>query len=183
MHDTPKVIDAHKLAGGSQRDAMLMCYAACKLDGHALGWMPKMAYDQALDAGRIITVWRNADLVGFIVFGIRLRELKIFQTWVRKDARMIENGRALVHDLKKKATATQCVRLSLWCADDLPANQFWQRLGFTTKSWRWSPHRVRRRHNFWSMRLSNRLFHCQPLARSDEQPWPLPGSATLRLTD
>lgn len=154
MSDTVLVCDAHNLSGSFARDAMLQCYDACRIDGHCLGWLPKLAYDQARDRGRIATCWRNADLVGFLMWGATLRTLKIYQTWVRKDARMIEHGRALVTHLTTKAPQTAAVEIRLWCAEDLPANRFWQALHFERRTWRWSPHQVRRRHILWTRAIT-----------------------------
>lgn len=157
MADTVSVIDVHNLAGGRSRDAMLMCYDACTLDGQALGWMPRMAYDQARDQQRLTSVWRNDDLVGFMMWGTNRDWLKIYQTWVRKDARMIEHGRALVARVEEVARDETCSEIRLWCAEDLPANQFWEALGFGRLTWRHSPHKVNRRHILWHRTVSSPL--------------------------
>lgn len=167
MPDTVVTIDAHDLAERPQRDAMLQCYDACTIDGHCLGWMPKLAYDQARDKGRIITCWRNADLVGFLMWATHLRQLKVYQTWVRRDARMIEHGRALVARAQQHATAANAAEIRLWCAEDLPANSFWQALGFERLTWRWSPHRVKRRHILWTRAVTLPCVPIQPPVQED----------------
>lgn len=56
--------------------------------------------------------------------------LKIIQACVDYGARFQEHGAQLVYDLERTAILAGIETISLWCAFDLPANQFWHALGF-----------------------------------------------------
>ena len=129
-------------------------YSACRIDGNALGWLPKLAYDQRHQEGRIHAVYNNADLVGFCLWYNEGSELRIYQTWVRPDARQILHGRALLEAVESEGRSRDASRITLWCATDLAANVFWRALQFERGSWRFSKGRSSRRHWFWSKKIA-----------------------------
>jgi len=131
------------------RQVLLFAYSACRLDADALGWMPKRAYDERHRTGNLLALWNNDDLVAFTMFYFRNVDAKIYQIWVRRDARQILHGRALIDDLEQRAKKAGCLRIRLWCAEDLPANLFWQALHFQYVTWRHGRRTAKRRHILW----------------------------------
>jgi len=72
------------------RELILFVGAASTADANAIGFLTHNAYEEAHARGRIITLRRNADLVGFILFSVnQQRECRILQIWGRADARII----------------------------------------------------------------------------------------------
>ena len=56
--------------------------------------------------------------------------LKIIQACIDYDAQRSKHATQLILDLEVMAVTAGIETLSLWCASDLPANQFWSALGF-----------------------------------------------------
>jgi len=134
-----------------QRNALLFCYSASRIDANCIGWLPKEAYDNRHNRGELLTLWRNDDLVGFVLMSrpSPYGELRCLQIWVRRDARMILHGKVLINKLEEIGRERHCSCLRLWCAEDLAANLFWATLRFSRRGWRWGPAKVPRRHNLW----------------------------------
>lgn len=151
--DTLKLAITRELHENSARSTLSFCYSACRIDGHCIGWLPKAAYDEAHLQGRIVALWNNDDLVAFCLHSITNAELRCLQIWVRRDARLILHGRALVSWLDWRARRAGAYRLRLWCAIDLPANLFWRALHFHPQCWRWGPAKRSRRHILWTRRV------------------------------
>lgn len=151
MSDTLEI----SVAQPDQKTPRLIWDHACKSDGHCIGWLPFAAYDDACESGRVLTLQRNDEQVGFALWSVsRELELRILQIWVRPDARMIENGRALVEAMIETAVARRCWRLRLWCAEDLAANIFWELLGFQRLVWRHGRTHGGRRHWLWAQEIN-----------------------------
>lgn len=143
------------LTGDRLRQTMSFIYAASRLDGNMIGWMPFAAYDTRHQQGRLLALWNNADLVGFLMWSPNaLGEFRILQIWVRTDARLILHGRALVNWLEAEAARNGGQVLRLWCAVDLAANLFWPAVGFHYRTWRWGPGKKSRRHALWWRRIT-----------------------------
>lgn len=117
----------------SRRDQVVsFAAAAVRIDAHCIGWLPFEFYEAHDAAGRLVSVTRNGDLVGFVCFskpnfGL---ESKIIQVWVRKDARQIEHGRALTERAAQIAADLGAAWLTCWVAQDLEAMRFWPAIGF-----------------------------------------------------
>lgn len=145
-------VEVHRtidLPPGPAREALLMAVESPRLDGHALGWFPRAAYEGCHEQGRLLVCLNNGDLVGYVVHNQRTAPTRIFLTWVRQDARLILHGRALVDAVNDVAQRKSHTRIELWCATDLPANAFWEALGFQKICWRWSKGKSHRRHWLW----------------------------------
>lgn len=148
-----------------RREVVLLAGHACRLDAACIGWLPWQFYEEVDASGRLVSVSRDGELVGFAAW--RCNEVeqaaKIMQIWVRRDARQIEHGRALLSRVARESFAARCGlrRLSLWCAEDLLANEFWRGMGCTAEAWRLgrgvvvAPDRSRpiRRHLLWTSPL------------------------------
>lgn len=108
-------------------------------DSHAVGWLPTGVFDARAKSNEVTAVYRENELVGWCLRGrsSARRVLKIYQIWVRPDARIIEHGRALITDLVTIAQRHKDTYLEAWVAEDLPANLFWHAIGFTRTVWRW----------------------------------------------
>jgi len=108
-------------------------------DTNAVGWLPTSVFDSRAQTGEVTACYRNEDLVGWLVRGeSRARKvMKIYQIWVRPDARIIEHGKALVRNLSKKTSESRCHMMEAWVAEDLAANLFWKAIGFQRTVWRW----------------------------------------------
>jgi len=144
-------------------------YAACRLDGTCIGWLPFQAYDVRHAQGKILVLHNNDDLVGFVMFSGNLFfcEMRCLQIWIRKDARLLLHGRALIDELDRLSWPAGYRTLRLWCAIDLAANIFWTALGFRYRGWRYSPGKTDRRHVLWMRKISP---PSRPLFQS--QTWP-----------
>lgn len=112
--------------------ASRLCFVRSEfnLGKESIGFVPWPALLVAHDLGRLLLLERNNDPVGALYFGFSRTSCKIYQTWVRSDARVLEHGRALVEWLSRHARTRSFARLRLWCAEDLPAMLFWSSLGF-----------------------------------------------------
>lgn len=120
-------------------------------DAHAIGWLPVTAFDVRASNDHVLALYRNDDCVGWtMATPSRSRGvLKLYQIWVRPDARILEHGRALVAELLQRARQAHCHMTEAWVAEDLPANLFWAAIGFTRCTWRWGKGVNSRRHWLW----------------------------------
>ncbi len=153
---TPPVetIDAALLREPQLTAALAFAATASKLDGDALGWIPRGAIAGAAAQNRLLVCKNNDDLVGFIIWANGRDSLDIYYTWVRHDARLLLHGAALVEHAKKKAARYGRNRIELWCARTLPANLFWEALHFQPITWRWGRAKNPRRHWLWRLPLA-----------------------------
>jgi L-amino acid N-acyltransferase YncA len=120
-------------------------------DANAVGWLPTGVFDERVRTNEVLAVYRNNDLVGWSLWGrSNARQvLKIYQVWVRPDARIVEHGRALVKRMQEAAAATNFWLLEAWVAEDLAANIFWKAIEFERGVWRWGRGERRRRIFRW----------------------------------
>lgn len=110
-----------------------------QVDTHCVGWLPKSVFEQRLETNDVNTCWRNGDLVGWCLRGesVARKVMKIYQIWVRPDARILEHGRALISQIEEAAVTVGDGYLEAWVAEDLAANYFWNAIGFVRGVWRW----------------------------------------------
>lgn len=175
-----QVLPAHVLGPNALAEALRFCKSGSGTDADKVGWVPLGALRQGVIERRLHICYNNADHVGYCFWQQRYDELKIYQIWVRQDARMILHGRALV-DAIESEPRTRPVRITrLWCAEDLAANIFWEQVGFEKKAWRHSPRRTAtRKHLLWVKPVAAPLGRPQsPIAASPEIV--LPQSTTLQ---
>lgn len=112
--------------------ARAAAYARSLADAHrtALGFLPAVAYQLAADAGRLYTARENDDPAGFLLVGPFNRHAHVWQTCVQIDARRLAHATRLVNRLLHDAQDAGAHDLTLWCAEDLEANDFWLAAGF-----------------------------------------------------
>ena len=127
-------------------------------NSEALSFIPRPKLEWYAERGRLMLAMENDDPCGFLIHGDNGSAMKIYQACVQYDARRREHGLELVSRLVKKATARQATSISLWCADDLEANDFWRQAGFQFAGQREGGERRGRIHNRWILHLETPLF-------------------------
>ena len=140
-----------------------------------VGFLPKQAYADYVLSKHAAVVVANDDPVGFMLFGSHGKHhlvrtpgtVPIMLCVVQPDARRILHGTSLVEYLLNHPATTHAATIALWCREDLPANKFWQELGFTPNGRRLR-HRIRKpsiMHNRWIMPIA------APIAAQLELPF------------
>lgn len=97
---------------------------------HALGFLPAATLAAYVEAERVRYAFENGEPCGYIIAGPPKPKQIIYQTCISYDARRRENGLSLVQEIIAAANAAKVERLSLHCAADLEANEFWKAAGF-----------------------------------------------------
>lgn len=177
---TPGIEVVKTLDLDARRQTELLAFAvgSTRIDGQCIGWLPTAAYVGAHEQGRIIACYNNADLVGYILWGANNGVIRCFVVWVRRDARLLVHGKALVSAIGDEGLRRGCSRIELWCAIDLAANLFWAALGFERICWRWGKAKRARKHWLWRHRLSR---PDEPLSRDELLPSAAPVQTTASL--
>ena len=118
-----------------------------KKENHALGFIPKMAYESAVTGiktgkrwsnvcnDKLFVIVCNGDLVGFCLasFGIPMsvaKKGKIAQICLQSDARKMLRGKRLLDEVINYGASIGTMAFSAGCADDLESNLFWQCMGW-----------------------------------------------------
>jgi ribosomal protein S18 acetylase RimI-like enzyme len=105
------------------------------------------------EVGQILMAQENGDPCGYLIHGNGDHWCKIYQACIQYDARRREHGFELVRRLARKATEEGFEAISLWCAEDLEANEFWRLAGFVWAGQREGGKRRGRKHNRWILWL------------------------------
>jgi hypothetical protein len=112
-----------------------------KKENFCLGFIPKMAYEAAITGiktgkrwsntcnDRLFVCVENNDLVGFALFSYG-NPAKCNQICIQEDARLIERGQALLSSAISHGNLRGIEDFACGCADDLPSNVFWSRMGW-----------------------------------------------------
>ena len=101
----------------------------------ALGFLPSQAYEEAARKGTLfvaVDVTAGNLYAGHILFGDTYPHARIYQTFVHPDARKFGVGRKLVESLVRFAETRQYLSVAAKVALELPANGFYESLGFET---------------------------------------------------
>ncbi|QOV90906.1 GNAT family N-acetyltransferase [Humisphaera borealis] len=133
--------------------------ALAKRETDTIGFLPRAAYAEYITASParkgVLLARLNGDPCGFMVWRIAAdntpapASAKIIQTCIQYDARRRSRGVALVGELLYRVGLLGVERVSLWCADDLEANAFWESCGFQFRGQRDGGTRRGRNHNLW----------------------------------
>jgi len=103
-------------------------------DKEALGFLPEQAYKEAAYQGKLLIaiVQEGNDLIyaGHLLHGGVFPHARIFQIFTVARFRRRGIGRRLVEAIVRTAERLQFMRVVARVADDLAANQFWERLSF-----------------------------------------------------
>jgi hypothetical protein len=112
-----------------------------KKESFCLGFIPKMAYESAVTGIKTGKRWSNTcndrlyvceennDLVGFVLFSYG-NPAKCNQICIQQDARLIERGQALLSAAIAHGNLRGIEDFACGCADDLPSNFFWSKMGW-----------------------------------------------------
>jgi GNAT superfamily N-acetyltransferase len=97
-----------------------------------LGFLRAGVYAEQAAQGHLwVAVEVGSDqLAGFLLYGGRFPHLRIFQLFVRKDARSMGIGSSLIDELVKFGEENNFLTASAKVAAELPANSLWERNGF-----------------------------------------------------
>jgi GNAT superfamily N-acetyltransferase len=107
---------------------------ASDTDKDSLGFLPERAYKEAADQGKLlIAIIQEGDdpvYAGHLLHGGVFPQARIFQIFTAPQFRRKGIGRRLVEAIVRRAESFQFMSVVAKVADDLAANQFWERLSF-----------------------------------------------------
>jgi len=130
---------------------------------HELGFVPAAALVEAARERRLLVAVLDGKVVGFVHFRCcRDGHATIYEIAVLPECRRQGVGRALVEAVCKEAALRGCVVLQLKCPIDLPANEFYRRVGFIEAGIEKGRRRPLR---LWQKRLDS-AFHYLPADQS-----------------
>ena len=99
-----------------------------------LGFVLLPALQAAITEGRVMTVVLNARVVGFLHFRHRKDNVtKIYQICVDIGYRRHHYGSLLIRSVENLARERKQLSICLACPQDLEANSFYKRLGFSVR--------------------------------------------------
>jgi ribosomal protein S18 acetylase RimI-like enzyme len=129
-----------------------------KQHGRALGYFPTKQFEGYIEMGAVLVAHDGAEVVGYVIS--RDRYLKrdelgvVYQLCVKSgDQRKLVGG-TLVREVFERS-AYGCKLYCCWCAQDLPANRFWESMGFVPIAFRAGSTGKRRVHIFWQRRIND----------------------------
>lgn len=128
----------------------------------SVGGLPEPAILERLERGTVMLAEINDDPVGYVLYDLRHRVLRIPQACIQYDARRRKYGEALVVALLHRHH--DAAEISLRCAADLEANVFWRDMGFTCVGTLPGGRRRGRTINCWTLWLEPRLLTVDDIA-------------------
>jgi len=97
-----------------------------------IGFIPRAKFQETVDAERVIVALVDGSVVGFVVYRHRktdeqttLSEICVSKQWQKQGI-----GKLLVQALEAECRAKLRCWIQLKCPVDLPANYFYEKLGF-----------------------------------------------------
>jgi ribosomal protein S18 acetylase RimI-like enzyme len=130
---------------------------------YELGFVPAAVLVEAAQERRLMVAVLDGKIVGFVHFRCcRDGHATIYEIAVLPEYRRRGIGRALVEAVVQEAASRGCAVLQLKCPMDLPANEFYRRVGFTEAGIEEGKRRPLR---LWQKRLDP-AFHCLPADQS-----------------
>lgn len=151
-----KILHRIRLAKDTDHPSIL---ALQKTESNKLGFLPGVALTEYLGKGLVyVCELRDRSIVGYVISRKWLGEnheiRPILQLTVIAPLRRMGVGRLLVSKVAAAATLDGQAALQAWTREDLPANRFWDRLGFDLIGDR-KPHTARRKIALlWRYRLT-----------------------------
>jgi len=131
------------------------CEALRSRDSDALGYVPAVAYHDALTRGRLELETENDEPCGFAFWGRRKNLVRIYQCVIAHDARRVLHATRLVARTLALPGARGATELALRVATDLPANEFWQSIGCRVIGTQRGGKRRHRTINLYRLSLAN----------------------------
>ena len=105
--------------------------SAADADRSALGFLPESAYEQAAAEGRLwVAVDSDGHYLGHLLFGGTRPSLRVFQITVSNDSRRHGIAAMLLAKLEEYGESSDYMSVLARVAADLPANSFWNRMGY-----------------------------------------------------
>jgi len=101
-----------------------------KKDAYALGFIPAVAYRDALARGRMLAITADDEPIGFQLWARRKQTLRFHQTCVVPEFRRRLYAARQLACTASEPDARGATLLACRVADDLPANEFWLACGF-----------------------------------------------------
>jgi GNAT superfamily N-acetyltransferase len=130
MNESVKVIVTSAVDVDQTSETMRFVKEAARAAREELGWIPWQAVLEKARRSQLAVARCNDDLVGFVLHSDQPPIAKIWQIWMRKDARRIQYGTALVNHVAMRARGQQAPTMRAKCASDLEAVSFWSMIGF-----------------------------------------------------
>lgn len=98
----------------------------------AFGFLSKTVYEQMASKGQLwVAVNSMRELKGYLMFGGTMPSLKVFQVYACETVKGHGVGSKLIEALKEFAKDKNYHSIVARVASDLPANNFWERVGFS----------------------------------------------------
>jgi GNAT superfamily N-acetyltransferase/predicted nucleic acid-binding protein len=101
-----------------------------------LGFLPRSVYSEAAAGGKLyvatVEVAGQEHYAAHLLYGGKFPSLRVFQLYTLPKFRGQGIGRKLVESLAEEAESQYYLTISARVASDLPANEFWDRMGFRT---------------------------------------------------
>jgi N-acetylglutamate synthase-like GNAT family acetyltransferase len=95
-------------------------------ESESLSFLPLSAYEREIEGGKVTVAEENGDLVGFLYATHNKGVARVYQVAIQEDARRMERASLLVESAQEDTDWL----ISLRCASDLDAVDFWGALGF-----------------------------------------------------
>jgi hypothetical protein len=100
-------------------------------NSHALGFLPKAAYERGIEAGQVFLGLLNGEPCGFVFVGSGYQgTLRRWQVCLQYDVRRRLYGAQLVAASEAYGEEKGCTWSEVRCAADLEANEFWKSVGY-----------------------------------------------------
>lgn len=128
-----KVVRSGDLAGGPGHGALGFVKSEAKKGTDEIGFIPWAGVLRHHHEGKLWVAMREGEYVGFALGGGSKGIGRILQLWVRRDARMVEHGRALADAAEQDARSRGRLLMVARVAADLPAVLFWEAIGYRPK--------------------------------------------------
>lgn len=130
MSDDINIMVTSSFDGAAVSEVMRFVKSAMKGAREELGFMPWGAVVEKASRSQLAVAKCNGELVGFVLHSDAPPIVKVWQIWLRSDARRILYGTALVNHVAKRARENQALTIRAKCAFDLEAVSFWSMIGF-----------------------------------------------------
>ncbi len=101
----------------------------------AFGFLSASVYEQMASKGQLwVALNSEKELKGYLMFGGSMPTLKVFQVYACESVKGHGVGKKLINALKDYAKESHYHTISARVASDLPANAFWEKVGFSAYS-------------------------------------------------
>ncbi|HEY1903540.1 MAG TPA: GNAT family N-acetyltransferase [Terracidiphilus sp.] len=101
-----------------------------------LGFLPRCVYSEAAAQGKLyvatVEIAGKEYYAAHLLYGGKFPNLRVFQLYTLPKFRGQGIGRKLIDSLAEEAESQYYLTISARVASDLPANEFWDRMGFRT---------------------------------------------------